>query len=306
MPSNASPRFSVVIPTYNRAAAVRRAVESALRQTYQVHEILVVDDGSTDDTESVIRGLADPRIKHLKQMNSGANTARNRGIDAATGTHVAFLDSDDEFVPEHLSRVATALQANSEVIVYARAEIVRGPGLRLVKPARAIRSDEPMGDYLARHRGWVPPSTLVVPLHTAKTVRWLEGLRYGQDTDFALRLAAAGPTFIMLPHPSAIYSDVEDASRVSTAARGDDRIRWTDQSRPLLTNKAYYAFRGWAAKPYARAGRHWRALALYTSAVLHGAWSIRESVRIGIQIFVPPRLYRMAANIVVKLRTTPQ
>src|SRR6476469_4649599 len=90
--SSPSVRFSVVIPTYNRAATLPREIRSALDQTYTDVEVVVVDDGSTDDTAAVVRGLGDRRITYLPQPNRGVSAARNTGAAAATGEFIVFLD----------------------------------------------------------------------------------------------------------------------------------------------------------------------------------------------------------------------
>lgn len=87
---------SIILPTYNRAASVGRAVESVLRQTYPYFELLVIDDGSTDDTERIIREYGDKRIKYYKLLhNEGQSKARNIGMDLAQYEFLAFEDSDD-------------------------------------------------------------------------------------------------------------------------------------------------------------------------------------------------------------------
>jgi glycosyltransferase involved in cell wall biosynthesis len=95
------PLISVIIATYNYGCYVCAAVESALAQTYPSIEIIVVDDGSTDDTQERLR-MFGPQVRCLVQKNSGVSTARNRGINAATGEYLAFLDADDQFHPQKL------------------------------------------------------------------------------------------------------------------------------------------------------------------------------------------------------------
>jgi glycosyltransferase involved in cell wall biosynthesis len=100
-----NPAVSVVIPTYNRAGSVGRAIKSVLEQTFQDFEVLIVDDCSTDNTEEVVRGFNDARISYLlRDINGGAAAGRNTGIQAARGEHIAFLDSDDEWLPEKLEK----------------------------------------------------------------------------------------------------------------------------------------------------------------------------------------------------------
>ncbi|MEO8260084.1 MAG: glycosyltransferase family 2 protein [Acidobacteriota bacterium] len=100
-----APTVSVVIPAFNRAATVCPAIASVLAQTFQDFEIIVVDDGSTDATPAVVEALADPRITLIRHArNRGASAARNTGIAVSRGPYIAFLDSDDEWLPAKLER----------------------------------------------------------------------------------------------------------------------------------------------------------------------------------------------------------
>jgi glycosyltransferase involved in cell wall biosynthesis len=101
----ASPTVSVVIPVFNRPVAIRRAIDSVLQQTWQDFEILIVDDASTDQTASVVAEIADPRIRLIRHAHRrGGSAARNSGIQEARAPYVAFLDSDDEWMPSKLRR----------------------------------------------------------------------------------------------------------------------------------------------------------------------------------------------------------
>jgi len=104
-PRPARPTVTVVIPTFNRASIIVRAIRSVLGQTCQDWELIVVDDGSTDGTEQAVRGIADNRIRYIRhEQNRGGGAARNTGIRYAQGEYVAFLDSDDEWLPEKLQK----------------------------------------------------------------------------------------------------------------------------------------------------------------------------------------------------------
>lgn len=106
------PTVSVIIPTWNRGALTVAAAESALRQTHAPLEILVCDDGSTDDTEQRIRAMSDPRVRWLPGPRGGRPAIpRNRGIAAARGAWLAFLDSDDEWLPDKLERQIATVRA---------------------------------------------------------------------------------------------------------------------------------------------------------------------------------------------------
>src|SRR5581483_7287295 len=100
------PDVSIILPTYNRVDTIPRAVESVRRQTFTDWELIVIDDGSTDGTAERINNL-DPRIRILRQENQGCYVARNRGIAEAKGRFIAFLDSDDEWLP-HFLEIAMA------------------------------------------------------------------------------------------------------------------------------------------------------------------------------------------------------
>jgi glycosyltransferase involved in cell wall biosynthesis len=109
------PTVSVVIPTYNRVKVLSRAVRSVLNQDYQDFEIIVVDDGSTDNTEELVSSFGEPRIKYVRhEKNRGPAAARNTGIGCAKGKYVAFQDSDDEWFPQKLSRQVRVFETAAE------------------------------------------------------------------------------------------------------------------------------------------------------------------------------------------------
>jgi glycosyltransferase involved in cell wall biosynthesis len=116
----ADPTVTVVVPAYNRAGVVGRAVRSALAQTLREVEVLVVDDASTDDTAAVVAAIEDPRVRLLRHdRNRGGSAARNTGIEAARGRYVAFLDSDDEWHPAKLERQVATLEERGDPWVAA-------------------------------------------------------------------------------------------------------------------------------------------------------------------------------------------
>jgi glycosyltransferase involved in cell wall biosynthesis len=106
-------KFSVIIPTYNRAHVIDEALDSVLAQSYQDFEILVIDDGSADNTREVLCPYFD-RIRYFKQANSGPAAARNRGITESQGEYVAFLDSDDRWYPDKLAQIDKVIDAHPD------------------------------------------------------------------------------------------------------------------------------------------------------------------------------------------------
>lgn len=138
---------SVIIPVYNGAAFVTRAIESVLNQDYDAIECVVVDDGSTDNTKDIVSTF-DDRIVYVYQPNSGLPSARNCGIRNSTGRYIALLDCDDRFKPGKISRQIEVLEQNREVVlVHGNAEVVDD-------------KDELIpGSPWEKKKGWRPPYT---------------------------------------------------------------------------------------------------------------------------------------------------
>jgi glycosyltransferase involved in cell wall biosynthesis len=121
-------KISVIIPTYNRASLIARAVDSVLSQTLNDFEVIIIDDGSKDNTKEVLQQY-EGKIKYIYQNNGGISKARNRGIQESVGKYIAFLDSDDYWAPKKLEVQTKVLDENPRVgIVYARMPIVNEHG----------------------------------------------------------------------------------------------------------------------------------------------------------------------------------
>ena len=182
---------SVVIPTYNYARYLPEAIDSALAQTHAPLEVIVVDDGSIDDTPGVLAAYGD-RIRVIRQANRGAGAARNTGIAAARGEYVAFLDADDVWLPRKLELQMARFEAD--------------PGLGLVHCGAETVDDEGRhaGFMINGLEGWVaadllrldrevmgPGSNIVVPRHVAEGIGGFdERLPPSEDWDFSYRIAA--------------------------------------------------------------------------------------------------------------------
>jgi glycosyltransferase involved in cell wall biosynthesis len=147
------PLFSVIIPTYNRARKVVRAIESVLSQTYTDFDIWVIDDGSTDQTAQQIEPYLD-RIHYLFQKNGGAASARNLGIQQSSGKYVAFLDSDDRWYPQKLASIADAIRTHPETgLFYSQCDVVNDANKKLwVDHSRSVHKNPYwallMGDFI--------------------------------------------------------------------------------------------------------------------------------------------------------------
>lgn len=237
-----APRFSVIIPNYNNGATLARALDSVLAQTYPAHEIIVVDDGSVDDSRAVASSYGE-RIVYQYQPNAGVSVARNTGVQCATGDWLAFLDADDTFVPERL-----ALHADW---------IRRDPGLDFLLGDQDVRSPDGSFQYrsisatpfgralLERHQGqdeivlteddfgpfigdgFIEIRTLSLPRQTfLKLGGFPQGKKIGEDLHLIIRLCAASQRAGVVTCPladyyiypsSAIRKDVVGAQRAYVA-----------------------------------------------------------------------------------------
>jgi glycosyltransferase involved in cell wall biosynthesis len=156
------PRVSVVIAVYNGAPTVGRALASVFAQTYADYEVIVVNDGSTDDTAAVLARIGD-RIRVITQGNRGLSAARNAGVRASTGEYVAFLDDDDEWMPEKLARCVPILDADRDcALVYTLALKVDPHGSPMGTDARPDGAESPTMNEMLAHPWNVVPSQFVV------------------------------------------------------------------------------------------------------------------------------------------------
>ncbi|WP_264983006.1 glycosyltransferase family 2 protein [Pseudodesulfovibrio portus] len=131
---------SIILPTYNRSGFIGKALDSVLAQTHDNWECVIIDDGSTDDTEAVLSAYDDPRFVRLRQENQGVSGARNTGIAACTGEVVALLDSDDEWMPTKLAVQLDYMRTNNYEISQTEEIWIRG-GRRVNQPARYAKPE---------------------------------------------------------------------------------------------------------------------------------------------------------------------
>lgn len=161
MPKNdiLSPKVSIIIPTYNRARFIKEAINSVLSQDFQDYEIIVVDDGSTDNTKEIINSLKNKKIRYFFQENKGRSRARNRAIKLARGQYLSFLDSDDIFLPGKLTKQAKCLDKHSEIgMVYASALTMDESSHKLNKKYLATSSG-----FIYKEVAFVFPLIIILP-----------------------------------------------------------------------------------------------------------------------------------------------
>ncbi|MEJ2647391.1 MAG: glycosyltransferase [Sedimentisphaerales bacterium] len=191
---------SVIIPTYNRSKYVTKAIESVLAQTYKSYEIILIDDGSSDDTKELIKPYLD-RVKYFYQDNSGASAARNNGIRNAKGQWIAFLDSDDEWLPDKLAVQTRFIEKHSEIVAHmVNINLVNynGKSLNSFLHCKFPHENEeglikePFIPHL-RYRTLAMPSGVMCRRECAINAGLFdESFCIGEDYDFMCRLALQG------------------------------------------------------------------------------------------------------------------
>lgn len=305
------PLFSIVIPTYNRAGTIGRALDSCVAQTFQSFEIVVVDDDkSKDDMAAALAPYESRCTIRLKLAHHGkAASARNEGVRMAQGRYIAFLDADDEYCPEKLERCAALLEKEPQTLFYSQNYIDRGVGKLWVKPARGLGEDENIFDYLFVHKGWVHPTSIVVDAATAKANPFREDLSFGDDTQFAAELWRQGVKIRMIEEPLTIYHDQSQADRLSMSPifeRGDapthtSFMDWVESQRPHMSDDAYAAYRAFFRSRFLAHQTPLRALSDIWSGGIGGKLGLKRCLSQTIQTFAPG-LYRKLSDVVAKRR----
>ena len=243
------PLVSVVLPTFNRARFLRDAFGSIARQTWRGWELIVVDDGSTDDTRELVDTLtADIRqsVRYVYQANRGAYAARNTGLDLAAGDYVAFFDSDDLWMPQYLERLVAALEAEPSVDwAYAACRSVDQASGRTIAPSTfevdgrprpflALRSEAAGGLHVLDG-----PSALACQLTSGlyaglqnsvirrrvfETERFWDEYRVVEDVLFLIRALSRGLRIGYIPDVLVTYRVHDDNSSASTRAATPARL----------------------------------------------------------------------------------
>ena len=271
-----SPVVCVIIPAYNAAGFIRRAVDSVLAQTFQDFELLVVDDGSTDDTRTVLASYGD-RIRLLTKENGGPAAARNHGLRHAQGRYVAFLDSDDYWLPGKLEHQVRLLDNRHEIGFCSTATMVVDTAGEPAGDWPCWAGADPLPDILFMHGAAISGSTSGVLARRELLVElggFDETLRGYEDPDLWIRLAACSgyacirePLTVVVRTPGSVSSHLPNMRRATLLSFRKNRHLlppakrggyWRAACAGVLTD---YAKTAW------RAGDPWRALAWTAEAL---------------------------------------
>lgn len=220
-----NPLVSVVIPTYNRADVVGRAINSALAQSHSNLEIIVADNASSDDTAEIVNSITDKRVKFIRHdVNKGPGASRNTGLRNSTGDYIAFLDSDDEWLPEKVTSQLEVFKKEGD-----RIGMVFTNGFDEYRNAMAIIGPIPSGIYYDPQKDKFYPlrklittlSSWMIPFSVAKKIGYLdESMIAWDDGDYWARIAYQFPIYflnkdLMIWHASEIHLNMMNLDLVN-------------------------------------------------------------------------------------------
>lgn len=192
-----APLFSVIITTFNRAHLLPVAIQSVLDQNFKDFELIIVDDASTDDTESIVAKYDDSRIRYFKNVqNLYKGGARNAGIVNATGKYITFLDDDDHYLPEHIERISERIKEEHEPVALFYTNVVKlnGDVKEVIAPGNIPNGQDPVEFVF---QPWTPIGAPQATVHRdiLQELKFNPEIRIGQDTELFMRIAAKHPLF---------------------------------------------------------------------------------------------------------------
>jgi glycosyltransferase involved in cell wall biosynthesis len=260
---------SAVIPTRNRPDLVMRAVRSALAQQYEDMEVIVVIDGPDALTTTVLNEIHDRRLRVIALPETrGAANARNAGVASATGDWIAFLDDDDEWLPEKTSlQMESAKSSRFQYPIVSCQLFARTKSYQIVWPRR--RPCEPLCNYLLARNSWsygdglLSTTTLLFPKDLFSQLPFRPSLRRHQDLDWVLRAAkweGAGIEFVS--KPLAVWHQAEGRASLSTTADWRLSLEWLESVRDMITGRAYASFLATHIAPQAARQGDWKAFTI--------------------------------------------
>jgi glycosyltransferase involved in cell wall biosynthesis len=245
-------RVSVVIPAYKAARTIGPALDSVLAQTTPPYEIVVVDDGSPDDTAAAVAPYLG-RVRYVRKDNGGAASARNRGLDETTGEVIALLDADDLWEPTKLERQLAVLTAHPEVGLVAGRFFVREPDavqrdlITTIGRHDCERVLRPKGNDVLRVARRVWTGMLLFRRSVLGTNRFDTTLKTAQDVDMWIRLVATAPSYLLWDPLATYVLTPHSLSRSDVAADSRNMLRVLHRYSTLL---GWWGRRGWEAEVY--------------------------------------------------------
>jgi len=305
------PFFSIVIPTYDRARTIGRAIDSCLIQTFQDYEIVIVDDDkSSDDMEAAVAPYRDNcEINLILDHKGKAAAARNTGVRMAKGQYIAFLDADDAWLPDKLELCHQHLLAEPDTLFYSQNYVDRGVGKYWIKPGRGLKDGEEIYEYLFLHKGWVHPTSIVVDADTARKCPFREDLSFGDDTQLAVDFWRNGTPIKMIDKPLTIYHDPYEVGRLSQTPAFERKntvehtsfIDWVESHREHMSESAWVGYRAFFYSRFIAGASPLKSLKEIWRASLTGTASPKSCLAQTLQTFAPG-LYRRLTDQWVRIK----
>jgi len=277
------PKVSVIIPTYNRTDTIVETIESVLRQRFTDFQLIIVDDGSTDDTASIIAGIADARVKYYYKKNGGVSSARNLGVAKARGQFVAFLDSDD-FWPDNFLEVMTdKLDRNPDYGAAYCSRVIAFPDGRKIE---SYQKDFCKSGHLTVElfkKSFMQTSTICFRKQVLDGIFFEPSLSNAEDADVWLRVSSR-TKFLFVPDVQIIYRG-KPADAPSFSSNSCNRIRVLERfyfklngskyiSGKVAANKLSHAYKSVAKKSFQNNCRT-ASIYLYKKAIRYWPLDLR-------------------------------
>lgn len=289
------PFFSVIIPTYNRGELLRKSIESILAQTYHGWELLVVDDGSTDNTKDVVTAYKDNRIKYIYQQNAERSAARNNGIDKSTADYICFLDSDDYFGADRLQKLYESITSKGCPVAFFYTAIVFDQPGGLWQRPELERKGESAYDFISR--ATIGNPQVCIHCSILQKHKYNPAFTIGEDMELWLRIAQdAEPVY--LPGQYTVFAlDHDDRSVNFKKSNSYEKqlqvvrhcltaphpgINISETNKRFLLSKAYYGI----AKYYIYNGKRLKAAEMMLKTILADTGSRFAKFRLNVLLHI--------------------
>jgi glycosyltransferase involved in cell wall biosynthesis len=286
--------ISIVIATYNRSKLLRESLESLLAQTYRDIEIIVVDDGSTDDTQAVVAWMAQEHgnIRYYPRPHLGLPATRNFGLERARGEFIGFFDSDDLWPPDYIEIMVNKLQANPDFdVAYSKIMILSDGEIKgRFQTMDKLPSGHITTDIFLRSKAFNLPSSTILRKSAFNGIAWGENTDNCDDFDVFLRISTRSK-FLYVPEAYMMYRKTEDSITVNVKKKlftyhmyvmerfyfhlGGDLF----VPRKLALHKISHLYRGLAMRHY-RAGNRKASITLFKKALYHLPLDLRLYVNL--------------------------
>ncbi len=224
--------FSIILPTYNRAGMISKAIESVISQTFTDWELIIVDDGGNDDTKHVVDTFNNDKIRYHWQENSGRSAARNVGLSMVRGKYVCFLDDDDWFLENHLDVLFNNTVSTNNLILKTGALVSRG--CQKVKEGLISETNKSVLDYLWDHG--ISLFQLCIPKQVIGRLIFDRHLPYGQDLMWVMQIVIRGVELVEINQYTVVINDHSSRSHNSGA---ESEILKKNKSLKLLFHQIY-------------------------------------------------------------------